>query len=199
MLRMFNLDKWRALNEGQAIAFNSRKPRVVRLEVNSTGKTQLFVSMRRETEQDPVPQESVRFLVLVEGRQTVEFHTSGQFSLLGVGDECFVYTVDGESYAYVDEGETFTKLAQRRQRSPEIEYVSRLMNLNMEKRLAQQAAEFRRLLAARGDVAAPVAPNPVVSPDVRADEPAPVDPEGPSGGGRGAGRGRRQAAPNPGE
>lgn len=157
MKRMFNLDKWRVLREGQAMRFDSSKPRMVRLEVNSTGETLIYVSTRLEG----ISQEDLRFLCKVTGRETLEFHVGGPFGLFATGDECSVYTVDGERWSYVNtSGESFTRIAPKRVRSPEIEYMQRVMHLNMEKRLARQAEEFRALLEARERASRPVDPVP---------------------------------------
>lgn len=149
MQRLFNLNKWVELEEGAGVSFPSTKPRLVRLEVNAPGVSFLYVSQ----DQDPYDQaekpEPV-FLARVEGRDTLEWHTSGGFSLIAEGGPCNVYTVDGDDVSFVNLSPTvFTRIAERRKRSPELEYIAAMMQRNMERRLDQQAAELRTLFERR--------------------------------------------------
>lgn len=155
MQRIFNVNKWTTLPEGSAIEYPSTKPRVVRLEVNAPSPVSLFVVSDGE---DP----EASFLARVEGRDTVEFHVTGKFSLTCEGGFCNVYTIDGDRWAFVDLAPiVFTRIAERRRRNPELERMMLIAQHNMERRLEQQAEEFRRMLdrrdAARAALAAPPA------------------------------------------
>lgn len=136
MQRMFNLDKWRYLAQGEVIRFTSDRPRTVRLEVNAEDKCKFFVA---EGAEDPV------FLAVVEGRDALEFSAQGEFDLLVTGGSAAIYTADGDDWSVAEvDGATFTKIVERRMRNPELEYMMFVQNQNMEKRLAQQADELQR-------------------------------------------------------
>lgn len=148
MQRMFNLDKWQTIGDGSAIHFAAERPRAVRLELNAEGVSLLYV-LRKPLEGSE-DAESARFLARVEGRDTVEFVTDGPYSLVCEGAPCAVYTVDGERWSHKEVSPVvFTKIAQRRHRAPELEAIQRHMYVNMERRLAQQADEFRALFERR--------------------------------------------------
>lgn len=141
MLRMFNLNKWSRLEEGEGMQFHNPRPRQVRLDVNSPDRAVLYV-LQKHPERDT----SVDFLCKVDGREVVEFTSSGAFELTCEGGPVMVYTVDGEDISFGNLAPViFTKIAERRKRSPELEYIAAMMSRNMERRLAQQADEFRGL------------------------------------------------------
>lgn len=134
MQRLFNVTKWRRLCEGQALPFSSERPRVVRLEVNAPRKVGLYIL--------DVPSGDTVFLALVEGRDTVEFHVGGAFSLVADG-EVYVYTPQGEVIHHVsDDPEIYTRIVERKAMNPEIAAIQRAMNINIERRLAAQRDEF---------------------------------------------------------
>lgn len=156
MQRMFNLDKWERLKEGEGLEFSNPRPRNVRLEVNAPVRTALYVVD---------PEGEVHFLALVEGRDTVEWGSSGAFQLTVEGADVMVYTADGADIAQrVIAPVIFTKIAERRRRNPELEYIAHQMQLNMERRLEQQAGELEQLFIRRAALAAaqsvPVASGP---------------------------------------
>lgn len=143
--RLFNIDKWTTLVEGEAYLLptdEEGKLRRVRLEVNAPDPVRLFL-----IEPD---QESVRFLARVDGRDCVEFVASGTLRLVVEGGPIGIYTVDGDDISFeVAAPVIFTKIMERRRRNPDLEYIAAKMNANMERRLAQQADDLRRLLANR--------------------------------------------------
>lgn len=161
MQRMFNINKWSVLSEGNAANFNNPRSRVVRLEVNSPGEVYLY--LRQEAWHPDQPQEIAEphsyFLARVVGRDVLEFHTTGAFQLIAEGGSCCIYTVDGEDVSFeVLDPVVFTKIAQRRRRSPELEHIAHLMQRNMERRLAEQTIELQRRFdrAERARTSAPV-------------------------------------------
>lgn len=134
MQRLFNVTKWRRLCEGQAIPFPADRPRVVRLELNAPQAVGLYLL--------DAPSGKMVFLARVIGRDTVEFHVGGPFSLVADG-EVFVYAAQGEVIHHVnDDPEIYTRVVERRQLNPEIVAIQRAMNLNIERRLAAQRDEF---------------------------------------------------------
>jgi hypothetical protein len=129
--------------EGQVLTFENPEPRRVRLEVNSSAETALFYC--------PADGE-VQFLALVHGRDTLEFYVDGAFAVTVESDSnpVNIYTSDGDDISIeIPDAVILTKIAERRRRNPEMEQMALLMQRNMDRRIAQQHAEFERLLAAR--------------------------------------------------
>lgn len=138
--QLMTLSKWKWLTEGELARFTKTEPRTVRIDVNSPDKVRLFIRY----EDGPI------FLALVEGRDRVEFSVDGAFDLYIEGGECAFYTVDGADWSVekVDH-KSFTRIMERRVRNPEIEKMMYLTQLNVERRLAQQEADFERRLERR--------------------------------------------------
>lgn len=142
MQRIFNTNKWTTLAEGQGFTFSSSRPRTVRLEVNAPQEVRLYVSDGDQGE--------IEFLALVKGRDTVEFVTSGQMALHAEGGDVMIYTADGDDVSSIVEAPViFTKIVERRRRSPEVEYMIAAMNANVNRRLEQQAHELERSFTRR--------------------------------------------------
>lgn len=154
MQRVFNLDKWQEIPEGKAIRFNAEQPRVVRIDVNAPDAVRLYLI---NAANEP------HFLARVQGRDVIEFFSSGAFSLASDG-QCYIYSVDGDVWTYNDPApEIFTRIRERRGRNPELEYIVARMQQNMERRLAQQsheiAAALERRQAAREAQSQPAQPS----------------------------------------
>lgn len=131
--KMFNVRRWAQLEDGKVLTFPSPRKRKVVIDVNSTGESQLwYISEDGEA----------LFLALVRGRDTLDFITDGKFSLSCLGDECWVYTVDGENIAYEDPSSiSFTKIVERRARNPELMEIEARLMQNITRRLAAQSRE----------------------------------------------------------
>lgn len=139
MQRHFNLENWTELAQGEALAFPGKRPRRVNLAVNSPGETLLYVDYG----DGPV------FLARVIGREDIEFAVPGAFDLMADASSCRVFSVDGDNPSIViPDAVTFTKIAERRPRNPELEHMQYLMMQNVETRLAQQRAEIDAIYAA---------------------------------------------------
>lgn len=135
MQRIYNVDKWWKVSQGEALEFPNEKIRNVRLEVNTPNRSALWVI--------DVATETVYFLALVEGRQTVEFGTTGKMALSVEGGDVWIYTADSDDVStIVLAPQIFTKIYERRRRNPEFELMVHKMQENMERRLAQQANEL---------------------------------------------------------
>lgn len=142
MQRSFNLESWNTLEEGKALKFEGNRPRRVNLAVNAPGETLLYVDYGT----------GPTFLARVIGRDDLEFAVPGAFTLFADETSCRVFSVDGDNPAVVvPEAVTFTKIAERRPRNPELEQMQYLMMQNMEKRLAQQRVELDAIFAARAN------------------------------------------------
>lgn len=146
MQKLFNLAKWRSLEEGEFVEFANPRPRNVRLEVNAAQETRLYISHAGDDDQT--------FLALIKGRDILEFASEGAFSIMADGGAVAFYTADGEdiTVAPVDPL-SYTRIVERRQRNPEIEHMMHMVQLNVEKRLAKQAADFELRLAAESRIA----------------------------------------------
>ena len=147
MQRLFNLDKWQVMPEGRALKFDTDRPRVIRLDVNSSGPTNLYVMWRGQVDEEHA---EATFLAHVHGRDVIEFHTPGAFALVCDGEPCSVYSVDGDVWTLVDPApEIFTRIHERRVRNPDLELIVAKMQQNMERRLAIQADELRAVIERR--------------------------------------------------
>lgn len=141
MQRLFNLNKWTLLLEGQQISYANKRPRTVRLLVNAPSKVQLTAITA-----DGEPQ----FLALVEGTDAIEFVTDGQMGLTVEGGEVWIYTADSDDISLVAvDPVSFTKIMERRARNPEFERLMYLAQRNVERRFEEQAAQLEQLLSRR--------------------------------------------------
>lgn len=146
MQKINNLSRWVVLDEGQRVDFPNPKPRVVRLDVNapSAACLYIFTDPNGEESADPL------FLARVEGRDLVEFHSEGAFGLTVEGGSVNLYTVDGDDPSFrLVEPQAFVKVIERRRRNPEVEFIMHKMQQNLDRRMEQQAHEFRGLLESR--------------------------------------------------
>lgn len=138
-IKLHSLDRWKTLERGEAIMFEKMSndgERRVRLHLNLAGRTTFYV----EGPKGP------RFLCVAgPGLETVEFAVSGKVAVMAdeAAGEVQYQTAEGEpTFATVVDPVIFTKIANRRHRNPELEEVMYRMQLNMERRLAQQATEI---------------------------------------------------------
>lgn len=150
--RIFNVEKWVLLDEGQSYVLNSddeEKNRAVHVEVNAPSRVELHLLV-----DGPEGQASI-FIASVQGRDRVEFYVTGTVRLVVEGGPVWIYTIDGEDVSIETEpSETFTRALERRRRSPEFEEIVRQMNINMERRFAKQAGDLGRLLRTREEARA---------------------------------------------
>lgn len=174
MQRIFNYEKWIPLEEGGALELSNTKPRRVRLEVNAPGPASIWITAgppggsdgygggsgsvhdpdaenflaAAVPEQGDSSQSGPFFLAAVEaGRDTIEFHVNGKVSLTVTGAGIMVYTADSDDISSVVlDPVIFTKIASRRRRNPELEYIAFQMQRNIERRMEQQNAQLQRLL-----------------------------------------------------
>lgn len=149
MQRLFNVERWSLIKEGEAINFGNTVPRRVRIDVNAPEPVKLYYND---------PDGNLLFLARVHGRDILDFGCYGEFALTAEGGDCWVYTVDGEDFSFViPDAVVLTKIVERRARNPELELMQHMMNRNMEMRMEQQRAELERRyeqLAARAAIGA---------------------------------------------
>ena len=140
-IKLHALDRWSVLEAGKAIAFAASGR--VRLHVNVASATTFYL----EDEDGP------RLLATVPaGLETIEFSQAGKFSVFAAdgSGEVHYQTAEGEpTFARVVDPVIFTKIANRRHRNPELEEIMYRMQMNVERRLAQQADQFEAALSRR--------------------------------------------------
>lgn len=153
MQKMYNLDKWTTLTGQHAILFARDQPRMVTLQVNAPQETRLFVACE-VTDQ-------VYFLALVKGRDTVTFGVAGRFKLLCDDDSEVNIFTDDSALVHLEpvDRTSLTTIVERRKRNPEFEAMMHIMQMNVERRLAEQSQEFERRIAARASVGALLKPD----------------------------------------
>lgn len=141
MQRMFNLNKWTKIAEGETVEFPSTRSRRVRVEVNSPSVSRIWT-----VDDDG----NLMFLARVNGRDTLDFYAIGQLRFHIEGGEVWIYTSDGEDIsAVIPDAQSFTRVMERRQRNPQLEYIAAQMEANMNRRMEQQADEIKSLYARR--------------------------------------------------
>lgn len=157
MQKIYNLDKWFGLKEGEKLTLKAGKPRRVRLEVNAPMEARLYCSLGGG---------AAMFLANVIGRDLVEFFTAAELQTdiyvetENEGGMIFVYTVDGiDVSAKSDGSESFVRIIERKPRNHEAELMAYRMQENMQRMLNAQASELERVierrLAAQRALAAP--------------------------------------------
>jgi len=127
---------------GEGITFEAEGARKVRLELNTEGPSRIAIQTGPET---------IRFLADVDGRQTLLFSVPGPFTLWPTCEgevQWWSSEFQATSVALPD-AKTFTKIAERRARNPEVERVARKMQENADRRNALLLAEVRGLIAAK--------------------------------------------------
>lgn len=139
MINLKNLDKWMFVPEGQGVQFDKQEIRRVRIEVNAPEKTRITL----------MQDDKATFLAVIEGYDLIEFvPPAGGFEIIADTD-VYLYTAEFEFTSFfIPDAVIFTKIAERRARNPEIEYLMHKMQENMEKRLSQAAYENERRMSA---------------------------------------------------
>lgn len=149
VVKLWNISDWQRVDADRLLILKGRddQSRKIRLEVNASWPTRVALM---------IPGEGVFHLAVVQDCRTIEFWYKGEarlsFSsaLPGTDEvEAWAYTSDGQKTSFeVPDVETFTKIAQRRARNPELEWMQYQMMANIERRLEQQAAELSRRFGA---------------------------------------------------
>ena len=135
MKNLKDVNKFVLAKPGEALSLvEGEFPREVRLEVNAESACHLAL---RTDAGEP------RFLAVVEGRETVLFTIEGPTEVWPTCDgQVWWWTVELEDAAVVSDAETYTKIAERRARNPELERVARKMQENADRRMAALMREM---------------------------------------------------------
>ena len=163
MKNLKDINKFILAEPGSALSLvDGEFPREVRLEINAEETVRLAV----RSESKP---ELLRFLTDVRGRDTVVFtiEEPGEVGWTSDG-QVWLWTVELEAAAVISDAPTYTKIAERKPRNPDMERAMRKMQENADRRMAALAAEMR------GTVDGLRAENETLKSKVKADEPAAV-------------------------
>lgn len=141
VVRIHNLSKWQCLPAGQGFTFPGDHARRIRIDLNCPEPTRLDV------EENGI----LTFLAVIQGFETVEFGVGdGQAKLVPSSDgEVWYFTNDGDAVAVEAVGAvSFTNIASRRARNPELEHMMFKMEQNMMRRQDALFAELQTMQAA---------------------------------------------------
>lgn len=144
-IKFNNLDKWARLAVGSVLQLPGEKLRRVRVELNCPAATRVdVVEHDREAK--------VTFLAVVEGHETIEFIAQNLVELVFTSDDdVWYFTPDGDLVATeIPEATSFTKIASRRARNPELELLMFKQQQNIERRMSAIQAEFDARIAEAG-------------------------------------------------
>lgn len=148
VVRIHNTDKWAELKPGEVLKLTGDGFRLIRVQVNCSYPTAFHV----------VEDDRPVFLAVVQGHETLEFSAgaSGEpVHLVATSEgEVWYFTNDGDRDAFHNENAvSFTKIANRRARNPELERMMFKMEQNMTRRMALLEAEnaaWRAAMEAKG-------------------------------------------------
>lgn len=140
VVRIHNVGKWSVLKPGDMLELVGQAARKVRVEFNCPAPTRV----------DLVEGDKMTFLAVVEGHEVIEFVAGVEVYLAPTSEEeVWYFTNDGEQVAQArPEAVTFTKIASRRARNPELERMMFKMEQNMLRRTAALEAELAEIRAA---------------------------------------------------
>lgn len=143
MQNLNNIEKWEDLTEGEALVLEGTRRRRITLHVNAPHEANLYLV---ETGKDGA--DKGRFLCKVCGLDVVRWTAQGVQKIVSDVPLVKVYTGELEKTSMASPDPTvFTKIAERRQRNPQLELMMRTMRQNTEALLSAQAAEMDRRFA----------------------------------------------------
>ena len=173
------LDRWEPVAPG--MRFPTPYKRKVRLEVLSEGECKLYVSEGGQKS----------FIGRFEGYDVVQFSVNGPFELTAKGDPVKVWCSEFDTMeVVVPDARSFTRIAERKARNPELERMMQRMRQNMEQRLQQAERdieakilrkrddESNRALAGPAGAAAPLSDVNGLPPEENSGSVAPAEAEG---------------------
>lgn len=140
--KLGDLSRWR-LHDEKALFFSDHKVRTIRLDVRAAAPVHVYLHTNSDGE---LVDEFMT--VLPVGLSALEFLSGGCSLVLDSTGPVVYFTPEIETVTFENvEEETFTTIANRRERNPEVEWMEFLMNQNINNRMAQMDAEFERRLA----------------------------------------------------
>lgn len=140
-IKLNSIARWTAVDNGSGVALNGRGHRKVRIDFLSENDRRIYL-VRADGE--------VRFLAFLEaGHTCLEFMDEGNLLLSpdDDGGELWAYTSEFEAaHVVVPDAVTFTKIAQRRTRNPELEHMMWLQQQNIDRRFAALENDYKAQL-----------------------------------------------------
>lgn len=137
-IKLNSIERWNAVDNGKGVALNGRGHRKVRIEFLSENDRRIYL-VRENGE--------VRFLAFLEaGHTCLEFMDEGSLLISpdDDGGELWAYTSEFEAaHIIVPDAVTFTKIAQRRTRNPELEHMMFLQQQNIDRRFAAMENDYK--------------------------------------------------------
>ena len=146
VVKLNSLSRWAALDPKQSIVFDGSDiaERRVRIDFNLEAATSFFIVDRDGVED---------FLcALPAGQETIEFSAAGKFSVYAEAGSGAVHYISADlepTFSEVVDPVIFTKIANRRHRNPEVEEMMYRMQVNADRRAAQQVGELEAAFARR--------------------------------------------------
>lgn len=128
MIKLDSLSRWMPLKVGDTLVLEGDIHRRIRLHVNSPKRSSLFF-VNEDGE--------VQFLAAPVGRDVVEFAAAGTLKISTDDEDVYVYSSETEqTCTIIPDAETFTKIAERAARNPDIEYLMHQQQINLNRRFA---------------------------------------------------------------
>lgn len=170
-IKLANISDWQPLESDKLLVLKHKdsEPRRVRLEVNCGSLTSFHLIRKGK---------DAFHLATLQGLDVIEFWDGGELKISAArvdgkkALDSWYYTADGQEVHFdeLDE-ETFTRIAERRARNPQLEYMEYMAGLNIQRRMDAMAADFERRMEdkyARGDVVDPETGEVLENPNKRA-------------------------------
>lgn len=138
MYNLGNVERWMKLAPKSIMNLPDAHPRRIRLNVNAANETKLYRT---------IDGGELVFLAVVKGLEVVEFNTSGKVGIVADSDDLFIYTAELEpTFVEIPDAESYTEIVQRKERNPDLEYITYQMNLNAERRMQALEVEYAQRL-----------------------------------------------------
>lgn len=142
MIRVGDLTLFSRLEAGALAPFTIERARTVKLSVNAPHRAAITIVPMFEDGTFPEDEEPM-FLATVHGLEEVEFFAHGAFAVQADAD-LYLKSVDGNPvHAVIPDAATFTRIAERRARNPEIEALQQMLLRNQERRMGAMFDEVR--------------------------------------------------------
>ena len=145
-IKLHSLSRWALLPNDRRLVLDGGAvdhERRIRLSTNCNAETALYIKL--------ADGEHRLLAVVPAGLETVEFSAAGRLEIESSAQgeqEVWYQTADLEpTFVEVRDPVIFTELAQRRTRNPELEAMMYRMQINIERRMAEQASEHNAALA----------------------------------------------------
>jgi len=135
-IKLGYIEQWEVVGEGFFLP--EEKPRRVKIDVNVEGTAKFYGHGK-----DGV----IFYLGQVTGRNTLELAVDGSLKVTAEGSDAWFKCQEVHQRPKATANETFTKVANRKERNPELERMMHIMTLNVDKRMAQMQSDHEKAIA----------------------------------------------------